>query len=402
MPPIQATVVLMLERDQSRVLLIGPALWRVGERGDGQQPVLVSELPDGGADRNTTLLNWPQDKPVQAMACTGSTADVVALAAPLFRSLNAGPALRRLGRTLWPGQAVAPLFILGRAGDTIILHAQVRLGDRDALFVRAGTTHVAGQRINPPALLSEAISHAERHREFLNNHQCCYTNFWPGDEIEHKITLTAPVDIHDITVDLRNLVGSSQMPDYIWDYRDDYQMWDFDNHMFAITEPVSDAGYISFIPDSAGTVIVKRKWFVRDTVRRRETRWRNVAIPATQTGFDTYLRTQAKVNASYVGSFRRTRFDTTCEATRTGNIYGLMVDWCRPLHDLRNKHLYQVEIEYLHSRTLQSTSADVVDEELRFLIDVVQRYLQRRNIPHVTGGESKLTYMRSLNRPGML
>jgi hypothetical protein len=116
-------VVLMLERDQSRVLLIGPALWRVGERWDGRQSVLVSELPDGGADYNTTLLNWPQDKPVQAMACTGSTADAVALAAPLFRSLNAGPTLRRLGRTLWPGQAAAPLFILGRAGDTIILQS---------------------------------------------------------------------------------------------------------------------------------------------------------------------------------------------------------------------------------------------------------------------------------------
>lgn len=356
----------MLERDQSRVLLIGPALWRVGERWDRQQPVLVSELPDGGADRNTTLLNWPQDTPVQAMAYTDATADAITLAAPLFRGLDAGPTLRRLGRALWPGQAVAPLFILGRVGDTIILHAQVRLGDRDALFVRAGSTHVVGRQINLPTLLSEAISHAERHREFLNNHQCCYTNFWPGDEIEQKITLAAPVDIHGITVELRNLVGSSQMPDYIWDYRDDYQMWDFDNHMFAITEPVSDAGYISFIPDSAGTVIVKRKWFIRDTVRRRETRRRNVAIPVTHIGFYTYLRTEAKVNASYVGSFRRTRFDTTCEATRTGNIYGLMVDWCRPLHDPQNKHLYQVEIEYLHSRTLEPASADSVDEETSF------------------------------------
>ncbi|MGH3550649.1 MAG: hypothetical protein ACRDQU_21525 [Pseudonocardiaceae bacterium] len=360
----------------------------------------MSELPDGGADRNTTLVNWPQSDPVQAMVCTGSIADAVVLAAPLFRDLNAGPTLRRLGQALWQGRAVAPLFILGRASGTIFLHTQVRLGDRDALFVRAGTVHVAGKHINFPALLSEAVSHAERHREFLNNHQCCYVNFWPGYEIEHKITLTEPVDIHGIAVDLRNLVGSCEMPGYIWDYRDDYQMWDFDNHMFAIAEPVGDAGYISFIPDSTGTVIVKRKWFIRDTIRRRETRWRNVAIPVTQTGFDTYLRTEAKVNASYVGSFRRTRFDTTCEATRTGNVYGLMVDWCRPLRDLQYKHLYQVEIEYLHSRTLARTSADAVDEELRFLVDVVQRYLRSRNISHVTGGESKLTYMRSLNRSG--
>jgi hypothetical protein len=244
---------------------------------------------------------------------------------------------------------------------------------------------LAGQHINLPALLAKAISHAERHREFLNNHQCCYTKLWPGDEIEHKITLTPPV-----------------MPDYIWDYRDDYQMCDFDNHMFAITAPAGDAGYISFIPDSAGTVIVKRKWYVHDTIRRRETRWRNVAIPATRTGFDTYLRTQVKMNANYVGFFRRTRFDTTCEAKRTGNIYGLMVDWCRPLHDPQNKRLYQVEIEYLHSRTLQSTSADAVDDELRFLVGVVQRYLQDRNIQHITGGESKLTYLRSLTRPGIL
>lgn len=392
----------MLECNQSRLLLIGPALWRVGVRWDGQQPILASELPDGRADHNTTLLNWPQGMPVQAMAYTGSSVDAIPLAAPLFHNLNAGPTLRRLGRTLWPGQAVAPLFVLGRVGDTIIVHAQVRFGDRDALFVRAGTIHVAGQQFNLRTLLSDAISHAEHHREFLNNHQCCYTKFWPGEEIEHKITLTVPVDIHDIAVDLRNLVSSSQMPDYIWDYRDDYQMWDFDNHMFAITEPVDSAGYISFIPDSAGTVIVKRKWFVRDTIRRREIRRRNVAIPATQLGFDAYLRTEVMVNASYVGSFRRTRFDTTCEATRTGNIYGLMVDWCRPLHDPQNKHLYQIEIEYLHSRTLEPTSADAVDEELRYLVGVVQRYLQGRNIPYVTGGESKLTFMRSLTRRGAL
>jgi len=59
-----------------------------------------------------------------------------------------------------------------------------------------------------------------------------------------------------------------------------------------------------------------------------------------------------------------------------------------------------IEIEYLHSSTLEPSSADAVDEELRFLVGVVQHYLQDRNIPHVIGGESKLTYMRSLNRPG--
>ena len=131
-------------------------------------------------------------------------------------------------------------------------------------------------------------------------------------------------------------------------------------HIFDVTGPPREAGYISFIPDSSGTVIVKRKWFTDNFPRRRETRWRGISIPITIDSFENYTRSHVSGDIRFLGSFRRTRVDSTCEFTRTGNIYGFMVDWCRPLDRPDAPHLYQVEVEYLHSRTRDKAARDVV------------------------------------------
>lgn len=209
--------------------------------------------------------------------------------------------------------------------------------------------------------------------------------------------MLSPVDLHAVTVGLRNLVGSSDLPGTVWDYRDDYQMWDFNNHMFEVLGPPAEVGYVSFIPDSSGTVIVKRKWFTEDSTRRRETRWRGVSVPDGNDGFENYVRSHVSDDFRFLGSFRRTRFDSTCEFTRTGNVYGFMVDWCRPLDRPGAPDLYQVELEYLHSRTL-NTSAQFAIEELIVLVEATRAYLDRAGIPHKYVGESKLTYLRSLTQ----
>lgn len=203
------------------------------------------------------------------------------------------------------------------------------------------------------------------------------------------------IDLHAITIGLRNLVGTSHLPGTIWDYRDDYQLWDFNNHMFEIMGPPAEAGYISFIPDSSGTVIIKRKWFTDNAPRRRETRWRGVSIPLALDSFEKYAQSHIDGDIRFVGSFRRTRFDSTCEFTRTGNVYGFMVDWCRPLDRPTAHGLYQVEVEYLHSRTRDHAASHAVGPELAAMRDATAAYLDRAGISH-RPGESKLAYLRSL------
>lgn len=309
--------------------------------------------------------------------------------------MEPGEAIRDLASAHWAGLSAAPLFLLGRSGSKVIAHTLVRLGEHDGLFVRIGTlTHSDGS-VDVASIMSSVLRITSENREFFNNHQCCFQKFWPDEELEHKITMLGPVDLHAVAVGLRNLVGTAHLPGTIWDYRDDYQLWDFKNHMFDIIGPPSEAGYVSFIPDSCNTVIVKRKWFTHDSLRRREVRWRGVRIPITTDDFENYVRSHVSGDFRFLGSFLRTRFDSTCEFTRTGNVYGFMVDWCRSLDRPDAPHLYQVEVEYLHSRTLDVTARDAVETELTTLRSATHAYLDRVGINH-RPGESKLSYMRSL------
>lgn len=386
---------MVLARDGSQILVIGPAVWRFDERWDEDQPILVVDLVDGPVADNTVLLRWNDLVGARACLISRNHVGAVVLDSPLFCQLVPSRTVEDIARRHWAGLSAAPLFLFGRSGPEIVVHALVRLGEHDGLFIRADTLTHPDNSVDLAILMYAALTSTSRNREFLNNHQCCYQKFWPGEELEHKITMPGPVDLHAVTVGLRNLVGSPYLPGTIWDYRDDYQIWDFNNHMFEVLDPPTEAGYISFIPDSSGTMIVKRKWFTCDSPRRRETRWRGVPIPNSADGFESYVRSHLSGQFRFVGSFRRTRFDSTCEFTRTGNIYGFMVDWCRPLARPETPHLYQIEIEYLHSRTLNTAARCAVGSELAVLGEATRAYLDQVGIAH-RPGESKLTYMRSL------
>jgi hypothetical protein len=386
---------MVLEHDGSQILVIGPAMGRFTEWWNDAWPLVAIDLADTTVSDNTILLRWENlaDKPASLIGPSCSNPGT--LASPPLRHFIHGTALQDIARIHWGGLSAAPLFLFGRSGGTLVAHTLVRLGDEDGLFIQLPQLHLSTGRADITELLSAALTTTNTHREFLNNHQCCLRKFWPDEELEHKITMRGPVDLHTVVTGLRDLVGGPHLPGTIWEYRDDYQIWDFDNHLYEIAGPIEEAGYVSFIPDSTGTVIVKRKWFTRDTPRRRETRWRGVQIPATPTGFADYLRTHVDGDARYRGSFRRTRLDSSCEFTRTGNVYGFMVDWSRPPNRPDIAGLYQVEVEYLHSRTLNDDAADAVDTELAMLSAAARTYLDSVGIAHQSG-ESKLTYLRTL------
>lgn len=386
----------MLDRDGAQILIIGPAVWRFGDTWSPEQPILAIAVAGGSAVLdNTVHLAWADAIGAQARLITPQHDVPVALTTSPFSRLAPGEVLENLSRQHWSGLAAAPLFLLGRSGTTVTAHTAVRLGEHDGLFIRVVELTHSGGSVDIVSVLPTVLKITSDDHEFFNNHQCCYQKFWPDVEFEHKITMLGPVDLHAVTVGLRNLVGTPYLPGTIWDYRDDYQLWDFNNHLFEITSPPPEAGYISFIPDSSGTVIVKRKWFTRDSPRRRETRWRGVRIPLTVDSFEDYARSHVDGGIQFLGSFRRTRFDSTCEFTRTGNVYGFMVDWCRPLDRPDVPHLYQVEVEYLHSRARDQAARHAVETELLTVRNAAAAYLDRAGIAH-RPGESKLSYLRSL------
>ena len=61
-----------------------------------------------------------------------------------------------------------------------------------------------------------------------------------------------------------------ELPGFIPEYGDEFQAWDYLNHLFAIPEPAEERGYVSFIPLSVGGYTIKRKWFDEDATRRGE------------------------------------------------------------------------------------------------------------------------------------
>lgn len=385
----------MLDRDGSQILIIGPAIWRFSDQWDHDQPVLVVEMAGGVVADNTVFTRWSDLIRAPACLVMANRAVKVALTSSLFRQLEPSGAIEDLASAHWDGLSAAPLFLLGRSGSQVIAHTLVRLGEHDGLFIRIGALAHPDGAVDVASIMPAVLRITSDNREFFNNHQCCFQKFWPDEELEHKITMLGPVDLHAVAIGLRNLVGTAQLPGTIWDYRDDYQLWDFENHMFDIIGPPSEAGYVSFIPDSCNTVIVKRKWFTHNSLRRREVRWRGVQIPTTADGFENYVRSHVSGDFRFLGSFLRTRFDSTCEFTRTGNVYGFMVDRCRSLDRPDAPHLYQVEVEYLHSRTIDVTARDAVETELATMRSATRAYLDRAGIDHRTG-ESKLFYMRSL------
>lgn len=393
----------MLTHDYARLLVFGPAMWRADAERSGQQPMVVAELPDDEATVSTTVLDWADLGPCHLhqlpQAEPGHDAATRCCAPPLLTpSLRPGPGWAALAEQCWPSQRPVPLLLLTRHGRTVLAHSLVRLDAERAVFARVGACGTVDPdndeqtvRRDLPALVAAALDLADKHRVGAYNHECAHHDLRAGIEVEHKLTLLSPVDLHGVLSDLREQIAAH--PTWLWDHGRDWQWWDFDNHLYDIPHG-PEAGYVSFIPDAAGTSIIKRKWFHQDQLARPERRWRGVDVGP---GYEHYLRTVLGAQAAHLGSFRRVRLDTDLEVRVSGNVHSIMLDWCRP-HD-GGEHLWQIELEYLHTRTLdprRSPAAESIDTELDQLVQLVRNYLHRQDIPYSRPGESKRTWLRRL------
>ena len=303
---------------------------------------------------------------------------------------DAVAAVSAAGRAAGP---LVPLFYLSSRGGAVHVHSQIRFLAEDACFIRITEEPIPAVGVAELGWLPEAVRlHAERFL-FLNNHQRYYRKCFTDKELEYKYTLTPPVDIWTLTVELYREVRGGALPGYLMEYRDEFQAWDYLNHLFEVTGPgEEERGYASFIPTTDGRHLLKRKWYAEDAFERRETHTYGLSV-TDDGGFERLITEQLKVEAVRLPSFRRVRYDINFESARTGHVYGIFFDHCS-LVDAREVTLNQCELEYLRSRTaVPPDEADVI-KEMALIADWLESFLRERGLDSERGFYSKRTFLK--------
>jgi hypothetical protein len=371
------------------------------------EPLVLLELPGGTSTPwagNTVILRWAELGPLQALR-TVVPADGLPSGggAPEFEDVG-----RVDGRALFdgmrPGELLrealdgaggpaVPLFVLqerqGPGSPQVHAYDQVRFVAADACFIRVSET-AAPDTVTGMRWLEPTLRQCAADALFLNNHQRYYRKCFPGRELEHKYTLEPPTaDIWTLTCELMEVVDGGQWPGYVLEYRDEFQAWDYLNHLYQVVEPEEDRGYVSFIPTTDGKSLVKRKWFQQDTFERRESHTYGVELPD---GPETYLRDQLQVQVRRLPSFRRVRYDINFESLSSGHVYGIFFDTVT-LTAGSSARLQQCELEYLRSRRVLEPDEDVALAELEDLASRLEEFLRGHGLSDERGTYSKLSFL---------
>ncbi|MER5553524.1 hypothetical protein ABT001_17960 [Streptomyces sp. NPDC002793] len=367
----------------------------------GADPVVLVELGapvEQDFPSNTVVLRWDRLGELElAVRTVDGTRRHTAKARgdELFPGMLVGSALREAvtGVTGLPAGPVVPLFYVTADGDRAHVHSQIRFLAEDACFIRVTPEPVATADVETLGWLADAVRlHAEGFL-FLNNHQRYYRKCFSGQELEYKYTLTPPVDVWTLTVELYQTLLNGGLPGYIMEYRDEYQAWDYLNHLFEVTGPTeAELGYASFIPTTDGKHLLKRKWYAQDTFDRRESHTYGLDL-ADDGGFERHILEELKVEAVRLPSFRRVRYDVNFESVRTGHVYGIFFDHCS-LVDAREVTLNQCELEYLRSRVAVEPDPAEVLTEMDEIAVRLEAFLRAHGLDDARGFYSKRTFLK--------
>ncbi len=316
----------------------------------------------------------------------------------------------------------APLFCMQtdiseaaniRLEKNIYFYSQIRFSPEDALFLRTNREPfvsiqgMLGDLKNIEAILSssslsskslawfdQAISLHSEHPSYFNNHQYYYKKCFSEEELELKINLFSDVDIWQTTLEVYKRIKHGAFPNYIMEYKDEFQQWDNLNHVYDVRDPVEDKGYISFIPTNDGKYVVKRKWFAEDQFKRRESLWKGVSISQD---FAQYIDQNFNITATYLGTFRRIRYDLNVESSRTGHVYGVFFDHCTVLEH-PTALLNQCEIEYLRSRVYLEPEPESIELEMAEMADWLKSVFCDMGIEYEQNHYSKLSFLRDVTQ----
>jgi hypothetical protein len=268
--------------------------------------------------------------------------------------------------------------------------ARVRFHPEDACFLRITEAPLRAGGVQDLSWLLAALDLYRRHGTALNSHDCQYRTCLPGLELEHKYTLPPDADIWALAAQTHLRLSNGDLPGFAPKYRDETQAWDYVNHLFEVTEPEQERGYVAFIPTAGGRHLVKRKWFAIDAAARREQHIFGVDVDR---GYDEHLRRVLGLRARPLPPFRRVRYDVNIESARTGHVFGVLYDRCHLL-DASDEVLRQCEIEYTRTRTVLPTAEHDLLHDMETVATWLEACLGEHGPAPSRGWHSKLTFLR--------
>lgn len=285
---------------------------------------------------------------------------------------------------------IVPLFYIQADEKSIQIYSQLRFYDEEMIFIKTGEI-AKDETITYQDVIQVAKKVHAENNVFLGNHQCYYEKEEFAKEIEYKFNILDNADPWVLINELIDDVKNRRIADYIFEYRDDFQKWDYMNYMFKVYGDETQKGYISFLPLTNGKYTIKRKIYGQDQLTRTEIHYKNVEIDKP---FKEYLEERFQVACKEFPPFRRIRYDINIECTKTGNVHGIFFDYITV--DGKNQVLKQCEIEYLRTRSLYHNKAYC--EELEFLQKNMVEFFKKRNIKFKETFYSKLSFMEEVCR----
>nr|WSW48669.1 hypothetical protein OG296_36635 [Streptomyces sp. NBC_01001] len=310
----------------------------------------------------------------------------------LFPDAIAGPALRAMvGPAAAP--SLVPLCYLAEhpEGDGYHAYGQIRFYADDACFVRTTRNPVGDGPVDALRWLKPALAaHADAALR-LNNHLRYFHTHFAGTELEYKYNLEPAPDIWATSLELLKAVRHGELPDCRPEYREEFQIHAFENHMFDVTGPAGDLGYASFIPRADGGHVLKRKWYEEDAFARREQLLTDIQVSPNT--FEEYLRSELHLQVQALPPFRRVRYDVQVESMRTGHVYGIFFDRCSLLA-APEVVLAQCEMEYRRSRSILDNNPNEVLQEMEHVNSWLLSYLTARGLAQEGTFYSKRTFLR--------
>lgn len=352
-----------------------------------------------GTTSNAVILSWDSSAAVKPVTIVGGQSSLTREVT--WRDLYAwhlpGEAFVESLRGLRAPDAaeLTPLYVLTETESGVHGWVRVRTDLDQTLFVRVTENPALGSIDQDLAAVVAEVRAAHRqHSLFLNNHQCYYRTMFDGEEIEHKYVLDPETDIWGSTVRLYRSLREGAVPGFAMEFGDEFQTWDYLNHLYDVPAPPTEQGYISFIPLSTGGYTVKRKWFAEDSVRRGERHYKELG---EVTDRRAYLKDRFGVEVHKLPSFRRVRYDVNIESLRTGHLYGIYFDHSR-LVDHPEIALVQCELEYIRTRSVLVTDEADVFDELEQLAQWLEGFLASEGLCTTRGTYSKLSFLRDAVR----